>query len=313
VTEKNIQMANLKQQVAATREKIVKIEAESKKAIERRDQLNLQNKQTSLQIQELRAQRDEINQKVKDLKLQRDEVRLKIKPLMDKVQELNLKKEELKKNNPRVNHVALQKEIDALEWEIQTTTMDMQDERRMVEEVKQLGSQLSGYKKIEKKNKKISELLTQRNALSDIAGGFHKELSDLAAKGQEIHAQMIAKVEEVKKNRAEADLQHKTYIQNKDLIQQSLVEIAVLTGQMNGLYDSFRAQNKEVKERENAYRAKEREAFETEKAKRLENEKAIKEKLGAKAKEKLERGEKVSWNEFQLLAGDDEEETEAQD
>jgi uncharacterized coiled-coil DUF342 family protein len=310
--DKNKQIATLKQQIAADQEKMVKLEAETKKIIEKRDQLNTQTKQASQQIRELRAQRDEINAQVRALKVQRDEARVKIKPLMEKVQVLNEKKEEIKKNNPKVNHVALQKEIDALEWEIQTTTLDMQDERRLVEEVKQLGSQLSGYKKIEKKNQKISELLTQRKVLDDLAGTFHKSLSELAAKGQEIHSQMLAKVEEAKKTRMEADLAHKTFIQNKEQIQQLLVEVAVLNGQLNGVYGAVRAQSQAYRQRESAEKAKEKEQFEQEKTRRMVDEKALKEKLGAQAKEKLERGEKVSWNEFALLADDDEEDEETQ-
>ena len=36
-------------------------------------------------------------------------------------------------------------------------------------------------------------------------------------------------------------------------------------------------------------------------------EQEIKEKIGSQAREKLQRGEKVDWNEFQLLAGDEKE------
>ena len=36
-----------------------------------------------------------------------------------------------------------------------------------------------------------------------------------------------------------------------------------------------------------------------------EKQQAIKEKLGAEARDKLQKGEKLSWNEFQLVMGDD--------
>ena len=39
-----------------------------------------------------------------------------------------------------------------------------------------------------------------------------------------------------------------------------------------------------------------------------EKEAAIKEKLEAQARDKLQKGEKLSWNEFQLVMGDDESE-----
>ena len=44
-----------------------------------------------------------------------------------------------------------------------------------------------------------------------------------------------------------------------------------------------------------------------EQAERAVKEKVIKEKIGGEAREKLNRGEKVSWDEFAMMAGDDEE------
>ena len=41
-------------------------------------------------------------------------------------------------------------------------------------------------------------------------------------------------------------------------------------------------------------------------------EQTLKEKLGAVAREKLQRGEKLSWNEFQLLADDKSEDADTQ-
>ena len=44
-----------------------------------------------------------------------------------------------------------------------------------------------------------------------------------------------------------------------------------------------------------------------EQAQRAIKEHEIKEKIGSEAREKLQRGEKVSWDEYQLMLGDDEE------
>jgi uncharacterized coiled-coil DUF342 family protein len=42
-------------------------------------------------------------------------------------------------------------------------------------------------------------------------------------------------------------------------------------------------------------------------------EKALKEKLESQARDKLQRGEKLSWDEFQLLADDDSQDPQTQD
>jgi len=119
---------------------------------------------------------------------------------------------------------------------------------------------------------------------------------------------MIAKIAEAKKAKEEADLQHKGFIENKEKIKTTLVDIAVLTGQMLGLQNSVREQNMAIREKQNAERAKVNERITLERNKKLLDEHALKEKLGAQAKEKLQKGEKLSWNEFQLLADDDDSE-----
>jgi uncharacterized coiled-coil DUF342 family protein len=131
-------------------------------------------------------------------------------------------------------------------------------------------------------------------------------MSDLANKGQDIHAQMVTKIENVKNIRSQADTQHQTYIQSKEQTKQLLVEIAVVRGQINGLRSLIKEQSKVLREKEDADRLKENEQLKQEENQKIADAQQLKEKLGAQAKDKLERGEKVSWDEFQLLADQDE-------
>jgi len=232
---------------------------------------------------------------------------------MDEVQAINEKKEELKKKAPRIRAKDIQEEIKAIDWKIQTESLDLKEEKRLVEEVKQLETQLVSYKKIDKQNKKIAEHLQERNTLGAQADVFHKELSGLAQKSQLIHESMIGKIAEAKKAKEDADTEHKNYIENKEKIKKLLVDIAVLTGQMLGLQNSIREHNKALREKESLERAKVEEHRALERNKKLLDDQALKEKLGAQAKEKLQKGEQLSWNEFQLLASDeDAEESDTQ-
>jgi uncharacterized coiled-coil DUF342 family protein len=306
--DKTNQIANLRSQIASLKDQVNKTDSETKKQIEKRDLLNEQTKKANMEIRELKKQRDEINQKVQTLKLQRDEVRVKIKPIMDEIQSINEKKEELKKKAPRIRQKDIQEEINAIDWKIQTETLDLKEEKRLVDEVKQLETQLISCRKIDKQNKKIAEHMQERKTLGAQADVFHKELSDLAQKSQQLHETMIAKIAEAKKAREEADVQHKGFLENKEKIKTLLVDIAVLTGQMLGLQSSIREQNMALREKENVERAKINEQRTMDRNRKLLDENALKEKLGAQAKEKLQKGEKLSWNEFQLLASDDDKE-----
>jgi uncharacterized coiled-coil DUF342 family protein len=310
--EKTNQIETLRQQIASLKNQIEKADEEIKSQIQKRDQLNEITKKANQEINEKRTQRDQINEQVKLLKQQRDEIRAKIKPFMDQINELDDKKAQLKKKTPKIPQHQLQKELDAIEWKIQTSSLDLKEEKALIDQVKQLEIQLSSYKKIEKLNKKIYELLTERKKLETQADTFHRQVSELAKQSQDLHESMIAKIEEAKNARTEANAQHKGYIENKDHIKQWLVENAILTGQMMGLQNAVREQSRTARQIEDLQRAQQRDRFEQQKNKKMHEEQALKEKLGAVAREKLQRGEKLSWNEFQLLDDDKAEDADTQ-
>ena len=54
-----------------------------------------------------------------------------------------------KKKLPRERQQDLQEELEAIEWKIQTTSLDLQEEKGLIENVKQLEILLSSYKKID--------------------------------------------------------------------------------------------------------------------------------------------------------------------
>jgi len=290
------------------KDQVNKADIESKKDVEKRDQLNQRTRELNLEINDIKKQRDEINKRVHTLKQQRDTLRVKIKPIVDEIQAINEKKEALKKKSPHIRKKDIQKEIDKIDWKIQTETLDLQEEKRLVGEVKLLETQLNSFKKIEKENKKITGHLQEKKVLDMQAESFHKELSELAKRSQELHEKMIVKIAEVKTVKEEADLLHKGFVENKNKGKELLVEIAVLTGQMLGLQKNIREQNKELREKEKTLRLKEKEEADIQKNQKLSDEQALKAKLGVQAKEKLDKGEKLSWNEFQLLASVDENE-----
>jgi uncharacterized coiled-coil DUF342 family protein len=308
VTEqpKNSQIANINQQIKKLREQINEANVEIKKIIEKRDMLHEKIRNTRQEINKLKAERDDLNQKVKLLKEQRDAVRVQIAPIMDEIKALKEKISELKKNLPRVSQKRLQAELDAIEWKIQTTSLDLQEEKELIENVKQLEIQLSNYKKIDAKYQKIRELLEHRKTFDAQAEVYHKELSELAQKSQNLHAVMMEKVNANKKDKAEADSLHQAFIKAKQQNNLLYEQIKQLMGQSMGLRVILRDENQAKRLEEEAKRK-------AEKAQREAKEQELKNKLGSEAREKLQRGEKVSWDEFQLLMGDDEDDAETQD
>ena len=289
-------IATLNQQLDSLDKQADEARAETRKLIEKRDKLNEQFKQLRQETRELKAERDTINAKVHTLKSQRDETRTTIHEIIDEIKAAREKIAELKKKTPKRSHHDLKKELEDIEWKIQTTSLDLKEERKLIENVKELETQLSAYKKIEQQLKKIADLEQGLRKLDETGDKLHTELSALAQKSQETHQKMLAKIDEAKKIKTEADSLHQTYLQARENAKQLNEERRKLAEQkrklqesQNQLYESQRRQDD---------------------AARKTVEQTLKEKLESEAREKLQRGEKLSWGEFQLLAGDDESETQ---
>lgn len=304
---KTIRIEDINQQIEKLREQSNTANAKIKKHIDERNRLNDQVKKAHQEINVLKTERDSINEKVKLLKQQRDGIRTKATPIIEEINARRDKIAEFRKKVPRESQQDLQQELEAIEWKIQTTSLDLQEEKKLIENVKELETLLVSYKKIDKQNKKIKDLIVQRKAFEAEADVFHKELTDLAEKSQQVHSQMIEKVNAVKIGRAQADGLHQTYVKTKDEILQMYVKIAELTGQLRGLRATMREEER-IRRLASQQAYKEKEVANKEQQQVVkEKQQAIKEKLEAEAKEKLQKGEKLSWNEFQLVMGDDDE------
>jgi uncharacterized coiled-coil DUF342 family protein len=301
------QITNINKQIDKLKEQITEANVQIKKRIEERNYLHEQVRKARDEINQLKAERDSLNQRVKLLKQQRDAVRANETPIMNEISLLKEKIKEAEKKLPRASQRELQEELDAIEWTIQTTSLDLGDEKRLIEDVKALEIQLSGYRKIDRQYKKINELLARRKIFQTQADVYHQELTDLAKKSQSIHTIIMQKTSVMKNNKAEADNLHQAFIKAKE-------QNNLLYAQIRQLVDQTTDLRTEMKKEDQAKRKEEEERRRVEQVQRAAKEQEIKENISSEARTKLQRGEKLSWDEFQLLMSDGgENETETQD
>ena len=286
---KTQELASINDRIFSLREHINSSKDEISKYVEKRNKLNDQVRSLREEIDVLKQERDSLNKTVRALKQQRDDVRTNISPYLQEIRERIHKVKELKEQRGGVNRRVLQKELDAIEWKIMTSSLDLQEEKRLIEEVKNIGTQLSVYKKMEKQSKKIDDIKSQLKQHQDVADKYHQELVSDAQKSQDIHSKLMVKVNEMKKVREEANALHAKFIEAKEKVQPFYDEISSLMDQKRKLQAEIREEDQ---------------------TKKKLKEQQIKETIGSQAKEKLDKGEKLNWLEFQLLAG---EESESED
>lgn len=282
--ENTLELERISRQLSVLREQVDNANDGIRGYVEKREKLNEKFKKLRQVIHEFKKERDNLNAKVKTLKEQREKARTEIKTRIEDIKVHNEKIAELKNKTMRENRRDMQKEFDDIEWKIQTTPLDMREEKRLMDRVKQLETQLSVHKKIDQHIKGISERRREIASFEENADAVHKELTEIAEKSQDIHAKMMDKIVESKDIKAEADGLHSNYVQAKEQIRPIREEIKKLIEKKRKLQIAIRKEDDEKKKNV---------------------EQALRERLGSQAKEKLHRGEKLSLDEFKLLVDDD--------
>jgi len=270
----------LSQKLSALKEQKSRLEDEVYDRAEKRDKLNEQVRNLRVEVQELRSERDELNEKVKKLKDQRNETTKRIREKIEEKKKLNQESNALANKKPPRSYQILKKEAESIDWKIQTTPLALNEEKELVERVKQLESQLNVYRKLQRLAHKTSEIQAEVRTLKAEGELNHQKLTEIARESQEIHRNMLQRIEESKKLKAEADRLHKQFLEARERARPVQEEIA-------GIINRIRQLKGEIQEQELS--------------EKRQSQDALREALEKEAREKLKRGEKLSWEEFQLL------------
>ncbi len=232
------------------------------------------------EIKNLREKRDTLNEEVQKLKNLREQAKSKRNEKQKEISVLEEKMRPLIKNKPAGDITDIQKEIEEIDWKIQTALISSNEEKYLVDQVKTLETHLLIYRQLQKTGKRIAELKAEKRSLSEEARLHHEKLSELAKQSQKLHEEMINMTKEIHNIQNEANNAHKKYLEAKQhshLIHQKYVESL---SQIKSLEQGIRR---------------------TEEEKKAEIELGMREKLKQKSLEKLKRGEKLAWAEFQIL------------
>ena len=271
---------DLMQKVASLKEQKNRLDDQANEFAEKRNRLNEKVRDLRTEINELRNERDQTNTKVKELKEQRNRTTGKIKEKIGEIKRLEEERRDLAKKKPSRSHKALQEEVEGLDWKIQTTPLTLQEDKELVEKVKQLETQLNVHRKLERLSKKVSNLTSEVKNLKVESERCHNELTTHAKKSQDIQVKMLAKIKESKEIKLEADALHKQFLTEKEIAKPLQDEMTTIFEKIKQLKDDIRRE---------------------EEKQRKESEDQLRQTLETRAMEKLKRGEKLSWEEFQLL------------
>ncbi len=284
--EKTREIEKLSQKISELKTQKETVDAEARDRADKRDELDEQARQMRAEVSNLKTERDKLNEEVQNLKLQRTALREKIYQKIEEIRKLRPRSKALAELRPPRSRHSLQEEVENIDWEIQTSILTKEEEKELVEQVKLLETQLTFHRRFEHLIHKIRALQDEVRAIDAQGKVFHEKLMGTARKSQTIHEKMLAKIEESKKLKAQADHFHQLFTQGRDKSRSMQAEIAEVSKRLKLLKG-------EISEEEAQERRK--------------SEESLREKLENEAREKLKRGGKLTLDEFKLLAGDSEE------
>ena len=175
---------------------------------------------------------------------------------------------------------SVNREIENLEWKIQTSSLSVKEEETLVNRVKILEAQRSVLKQINKLKNALIELQTEEKALGTRAKLSHEKLAELAEQSQRFHQQMLELLAKARNLKTEADEAHQKYLENRQKAQELHQKFVELLKQIRSIRQDIEQEEKEKQ------------------AKRQEE---LRQEAGKKALEKMSRGEKLTWEEFKIL------------
>jgi len=244
----------------------------------KRDELNTAFKTLISEYRELKNKRDEAIQRAKELRDKKEAV----------YQELQKFHSELKGREAELSAVInidrqvqrIKEALERAEWDYQTRSMSSTAAKNLEKEIEELEQKLAAIQKKQEGYKATFELKRQYDeklkVFRELKEQFRKTISEL----DELRSKSAAKLGEAKRIKAEADQRHQKYIEHAN-------EVIKLQAELNALRMQMQETRRDTRQR-SQYEQRD-------KTNRLITEKVT------KAKEKLNKGEKLNFEEWQAL------------
>lgn len=277
------ELDELKAQNAARKADIANLRKRIDEAADERDGLNTEVKKLSDEVKKLKSQRDALNGRVKELKLKRDELRTQAVEKRESLTKL-LDQTHLMSEQIRGSVSELYRQINSLEWYIQTNPLAPKTERNIIAKISVLEKDLAKHKGLRNVKDKLVQLRVEVGALRIQAQATHAELMKIAEESEKVHKSMYELAKKLIEKRKDADSKHALFL---DLNKERREEVGKLRENLERI-DLLRTKIGEAKESQSP---------------RLKGEK-VKSKYKEAATEKMRTGGKLSFEEFQAFMED---------
>ena len=181
-------------EVTLLKEKLTYLNTEKEQWFSKKSEFSDLIKKNINDIKELKNKRNELTTKVKILKKERDELN---KEISDNVKVIVKEKKDVQPlpeiKGKKIIPGKIKKEIEDLEFKLQTEPMGFEKEQRLRKQIKNQQKILNEFEGQFKATKELREVSNKTSSLKKRANKIHKEIQDVAQESQNIHEELIKK------------------------------------------------------------------------------------------------------------------------
>ena len=258
----------------------------TKDLLTKRNEINNEIQELLDKAKEYMKKRDDLNQQVKEKKEQRKEFQERLQQDKKTLDEIVEKEQTIDKGSIRKKRgtmIAISKKIDKIEWELQTSVLNPEQEKERIQLLEKLSDQVNKLAEEVHITTKQNELWKKISSAQKEINNLYVQIVDSAKESQIYHNLMNQHFQKVNTLRKQANDYHKEFITNKKTADGFHKDFLSKVTEKNDL-------KKQLKEAQQAHRQKIKERIKS----------SIEENV-KKAFEKYEAGENLTLEEFRLL------------
>ena len=258
----------------------------TKEVLTQRNEINKEIQDLLEKAKDFMQKRDELNQQVKEKKQKRKELQELLQKDKKILEEIVESEETVDKGSIRKKRsimTDLSKKIDRIEWELQTSVLESDQEKEMIQHLEKLSDQVNKLAEEVHITTRQTELWKKISSAQKEINILHVQIVDFAKESQIYHNLMNQHFQKVNSLRKLANEHHKKFIEHKKAADTHHKEFLSRVTEKNEL-------KKQLKNAQQEHRKKIRERIKS------SIEEGVK-----KAFDKYQAGENLSLEEFRLL------------
>ncbi|MHA2365092.1 MAG: hypothetical protein ACXAC7_14130 [Candidatus Hodarchaeales archaeon] len=209
-----------------------------------RDKFNKESMENFQKVSELKEKRDFTNSEIRELKQMRSSVLSELKQFSSREKEIfeSLKRAEGNRGQKTVNPRRITKQIEKLEWTLQTTAgVTLDQEREIMERIDELNDSLETAQSTESVQRELRDIRKRKSTLKSYLDDSWKQLNELVGASQSRHQRLSELYEKGKSAKKEADHNHKLFLQKIKEANEFRKQLRVLRAELDVFYPRYKS------------------------------------------------------------------------